>query len=182
MIKKILAAALVLAFASTHIFADSTTAPTFALADASGNEVALPSGQDGVEIYLFWATWCPYCKALMPHLQSIRIEYGEDVRIYALHIRDDEDPVAFMQANGYEFILLPEADEVMELYGVRPTPGLFLVDSEGAIRFNLYKLVFDNSKEAETLGHRQKAARRAPYWAAAIRGKIDQILLEASGD
>ncbi|MCP5091039.1 MAG: redoxin domain-containing protein, partial [Gammaproteobacteria bacterium] len=24
-------------------------------------------------ILLFWATWCPYCKALMPHLQSIRL-------------------------------------------------------------------------------------------------------------
>jgi len=52
----------------------------------------------------------------MPHLQSIQIEYGDDVRVYALQIRDDEDPVAFMEEHGYNFILLPSADAVMEPY------------------------------------------------------------------
>ncbi len=41
---------------------------------------SLPSMQAGVDIYLFWASWCPYCKALMPHLQSIQVEYGADFR------------------------------------------------------------------------------------------------------
>jgi len=161
--------------------AETPESPSFTLADAAGNEVTLPAKQDGVEIYLFWATWCPYCKALMPHLQSIQIEYGNDVRVYALHIRDDEDPVAFMQEQGYDFVLLPEADPVMELYGVRPTPAVFLVDSRGVIRFNLYKMIFEDNAEYRELNHRQKSARRAPYWAAAIRRELDQILHEAGG-
>jgi hypothetical protein len=32
---------------------------------------------------LFWATWCPYCKALMPHVQSNLDEYGKQVRVVA---------------------------------------------------------------------------------------------------
>ena len=170
---------LMLNFLMPTACAETNHAPSFTLADANGNSITLPGKQDGVDIYLFWATWCPYCKALMPHLQSMQIEYGEKIRIYALHIRDDEDPVAFMAEQGYDFILLPEADPVMALYGVKPTPALFLVDAAGSIRFNLYKTVFDDHQEAENMGHKKKASRRAPFWAASIRQSIDQILAEA---
>jgi len=142
----------------------------------------LPSKKPGVDIYLFWASWCPYCKALMPHLQSIQIEYGDDVRIYALNIRDDEDPVSFMQEYGYDFILLPDADAVMEPYGVRSTPGVFLVDQHGLLRFNLYEMLFADSPEFKALGNRQKSNRRAPYWAAEIRRVIDQVLEQSHSD
>jgi cytochrome c biogenesis protein CcmG/thiol:disulfide interchange protein DsbE len=164
------------------VFAAGTKAPKFTLADAFGNGVTLPRKHDGADIYLFWASWCPYCKALMPHLQSMQLEYGENIGIYALHIRDDEDPVAFMAEKGYDFILLPEADPVMELYGVKPTPAVFIVDGQGIIRFNLYETIFDGSHEPESLSHTKRAANRAPYWAARIRETIDQVLIERKSD
>lgn len=167
---------LALACVAPQAQADQPVAPTFTLADAAGNNINLPGHKAGVEIYFFWASWCPYCKALMPHLQSIQIEYGDDVRIYALNIRDDEDPVAFMRENGYDFILLPDADPIMELYGVKSTPAVFLVGQHGAIHFNLYEMLFDDSAAFEKFGNRQKAARRAPHWAAEIRRISDQIL------
>lgn len=167
---------LVLACVTPQVFADKPAAPSFTLADAAGNDITLPSKQAGVDIYFFWASWCPYCKALMPHLQSMQIEYGDDVRVYALNIRDDEDPVAFMQEYEYDFILLPDADPIMELYGVRSTPAVFLVDQQGTIHFNLYEMLFNDSAEFEALGHRQKAGQRAPHWAAEIRRITDQIL------
>ena len=154
----------------------ATPAPAFSINDAKGIERKFPGKHQGVEIYLFWATWCPYCKALMPHLQSIQIEYGEAVRIYALHIRDDEDPEAFLRKQGYDFILLPSADPVMEPYGVVATPALFLVDENGNIRLDLYELFFDEPELSDSMSHQSKAARKAPYWAAEIRRKIDEIL------
>jgi len=70
-------------------------------------------------IVLFWATWCPYCKALMPHIQSIRLEYGDEIRVLAIHFRDDKgDPVAYIENAGYDFTLLPDGDEVAKLNGV----------------------------------------------------------------
>jgi hypothetical protein len=114
----------------------------------------------------------------MPHLQSIRIEYGDAVTIYALNIRDEEVPELFMLEHAYDFVLIPEADPVMEAYGVQATPALFIVDGKGTIRFNLYDMFFDDSSEFKALTHGQKAARRAPYWAAEIRKSIDQILAE----
>ena len=162
--------------------AQEVAAPAFTLANAAGEQVTLPRAHDGVDIYFFWASWCPYCKALMPHLQSMRIEYGEDVTIYALNIRDDEDPEHFMAERGYDFVVIPEADSIMDLYGVRSTPGLFVVDGKGRIRLNLYEMIFDDDSEYKTLSHGKKASRRAPYWAAEIRRTIDQVLRESRGD
>lgn len=175
---KTLLLALTLTLMASPALGEDLTAPSFTLADADGNDVTLPRKHDGVDIYLFWASWCPYCKALMPHLQSMQIEYGDDIKVFALNIRDDEDPVEFMDENAYDFTLLPEADPIMELYGVKPTPAVFLVDGQGVIRLNLYEMLMNDSEEFNAMSHRQRAARRAPYWSASIRQKIDQILAE----
>lgn len=50
---------------------------------------------------------------------------------HALKIKDDEDPRGFLDQWGYGFVLLPDADGVMEPYGVKGTPGLFIVDGQG---------------------------------------------------
>jgi len=167
---------LTLAIVTPPTIADCTPAPPFTLADDNGQEISLPRTHNGVDIYAFWATWCPYCKALLPHLQSILIEYGDDVHVYALNIRDDGDPGAYLAEQGFDFTNLPDADPVMERYGVRATPGLFLVDGQACIRLNLYALIFDQDANYETLSNSKKAARRAPFWAAEIRRTIDQIL------
>ena len=173
---------LILALSVQHSEARQPVAPAFTLTNAAGEQVTLPRAHDGLDIYFFWASWCPYCKALMPHLQSMRIEHGEDVTIYALNIRDDEDPEQFMAERGYDFVVIPGADSIMELYGVRSTPGLFVVDGEGRIRFNLYEVIFDDGSEYKALSHGGKAGRRAPYWAAETRRTIDKILNESQGD
>ena len=52
------------------------TPPPFELATTDGQVFRYPDDLTGLTIVYFWATWCPYCKALMPHLQSILDEYG----------------------------------------------------------------------------------------------------------
>ena len=151
-------------------------APPLSLTHADGSTVELPREHEGVDIYLFWATWCPYCKAFMPHLQSIRDEYGDDVTVFALQIRDDEDPRPYLADNGFDFELIPNADAAMAPYGMRSTPGLVLVDGDGNIRFNLYDVVLQDPPGYAELGNRAKAARRGPAWAARLRQEIDAIL------
>jgi thiol-disulfide isomerase/thioredoxin len=175
---RLMLTALLLLFAMPAAGAQDTfvSAPPFSLTNADGEELSLPRTHEGVDAYLFWASWCPYCRALMPHLQSIVDEYGERVTVFALNIRDDEDPRVNLARYGYDFVLLPEADPVMELYGVKGTPGLFLVDGCGRLRFNLYKLHREDDAELESMGHKQRAARVAPWWAAEIRQALDEIL------
>jgi thiol-disulfide isomerase/thioredoxin len=153
-------------------------APDWSLRSADDEIIRLSEEvQEQPTVLLFWATWCPYCKALMPHLQSIRLEYGEDVKILAINFREDGDPVAFIKNAGYDFTVLPDGDEVAAAYGVYGTPGVIIVDSDQKIRFDLRTLPKkDPPEDGKPASHTKKAAYRAPYWAAEIRKGIDSVL------
>ncbi len=133
--------------------------------------------QEQTTVLLFWATWCPYCKASMPHLQSIRLEFGDDVKILAINIFEDGDPAGFMQKAGYDFTLLLDGDKVADRYGVTGTPAVFVLDSERKIRFDLRKLPRREPPETDKpASNSREAAFRAPFWAAEIRKSIDEVL------
>jgi cytochrome c biogenesis protein CcmG/thiol:disulfide interchange protein DsbE len=152
-------------------------APDWALVSSEGQTVRLNDEvKQQTTILFFWATWCPYCKALMPHLQSMRLEYGEDIKILAINFREDGDPVAFIENAGYDFTVLPGGDEVAVAYGIKGTPGLIIVDSRQQIQFDLRALPRQDPAPGESsANHKRKASYRAPYWAAEIRKALDSI-------
>jgi thiol-disulfide isomerase/thioredoxin len=154
---------------------ESVLAPDWTLSTAAGATLRLSKvAPDQTTVLFFWATWCPYCKALMPHLQSIRLEHGKDVRILAINIFEDGDPVEFLASAGYDFTLLMNGDKVAEAYGVTGTPGLFVIDCEQRIRFDLKEVPRPILPFAdENPGNSRKAAYMAPHWAAELRKGID---------
>ena len=182
---RIIATAL-LVFSCTQAIGDTQLdwqSPAFELADSDGQSLRYPDDLDGPAIVLFWASWCPYCKALMPHLQSIVDEYDGEIEILALNFRDDDDPREYISERGYDFRLFPQSDPVAELWGVKATPGLFLVDETGRAVFSNYAILqsdypTDASEQVEGMKHYQKAARKAPFWAARLRLAIDKIRMQ----
>src|SRR5689334_4875304 len=86
-------------------------------------------------VLLFWATWCPYCKALMPHVQNVYDAAGKrKLDVYAIDFKDEEgDPVAELRERRQTFTLIRDGDAIAAQYGVTGTPGLFLVDAKGNI-------------------------------------------------
>lgn len=85
-------------------------------------------------ILLFWATWCPYCEALMPHLQKVYDAAGKaKLDVYAIDIKDDGDPVKTLRERKQTFTLILDGDAIADQYAVKGTPGLFLVDTQGKI-------------------------------------------------
>ncbi|MEM1080020.1 MAG: TlpA disulfide reductase family protein [Pseudomonadota bacterium] len=169
-------AALFVLFAATLASAES--APSFEFTDAEGAVLQLPAEQEGIGLYLFWASWCPYCRSLMPHLQSIADEYGDAVTIYALNFRDEDDPQGYLDQRGFGFHSMDNADDIAKTWGAHGTPAVYLVDDTGEIRFNLYELLIESPPGYDELNHGQKAQRRAPLWAARIRQSIDELISE----
>jgi len=153
--------------------------PAFALRQADGSEFRYPDDLAGPTIILFWATWCPYCKALMPHLQTILDEYPGRVQVLALSFRDDGDPAATLAEYGFGFRGFTQADAVAESWGVKGTPGLYLADASGRVVFDRMRLPPAAERAMAQPGaamkHYQKAARNAPYWAARLRIALDQL-------
>ncbi len=171
---------LLLGAASAHTQSNQDWQPPgFELSRVDGTGFRYPDDLAGPTIILFWATWCPYCKALMPHLQSILDEYPGQLQVLALSIRDDGDPAATLAEYGFDFTLFTTADAVAEAWGVKGTPGLFLADAEGRIVFDRMRLPPAAERAAAQPGaamkHYQKAARNAPYWAARLRVALDQL-------
>lgn len=85
-------------------------------------------------ILLFWATWCPYCEALMPYVQHVQDAAGKNrLDVYAIDIKEDGDPVKTLRERKLGFTLILDGDAIADQYAVKGTPGLFLVDAHGNV-------------------------------------------------
>lgn len=129
----------VLCFAASGFAGAETRAAAWEGVGADGNAIRFdPAKMQRPAILLFWATWCPYCKALMPFVQSVLDATGHDrLDVYAIDIKEEEDadPAAELRDRHLAFTLVRDGDAIAEQYGVKGTPGLFLVDSHGQITY-----------------------------------------------
>lgn len=141
-------------------------APEWELEAADGTQFSFPADVEGrASILFFWASWCPYCHAIMPNLQQIQEDYSEyGVKIYAINFKDDADPVEYMNELGWDFVVFPLGDLVADDYGVVSSPGVLVVDEEGVVTY----------RRKRTKAPAGKAI--ADVWDAQIRESLDLAL------
>lgn len=110
------------------------TAENWQLENNKGEVVDYYEDSEGeVSIILFWATWCPYCSSLMPHLEVINRKYrSKGLKFYAINIKEDGkiEPIKYFEDRKYSYIQLLNGDDVAKLYGVKGTPGVYVIDRE----------------------------------------------------
>ena len=110
------------------------TAPDWELKNKEGETVNYyQDSENKVSVILFWATWCPYCATLMPHLEVVYRKYrNKGLQFYAVDIYEDGkiDPVEYFETKEYSYTLLLAGDEVAKTYGVKGTPGLYVIDKD----------------------------------------------------
>jgi thiol-disulfide isomerase/thioredoxin len=101
--------------------------------------IAFPAVLDGKPaVMLFWATWCPYCKAFMPYAKQIQADYHEQgVQIVTLNAKErgEGDPAAYVASLDFPMVAIADADSIAEQYGIEFIPGLMVVDGQGQVTY-----------------------------------------------
>jgi thiol-disulfide isomerase/thioredoxin len=146
------------------------TAPTWVARDFAGRTVEFPAVAQGKPaIVIFWATWCPYCKAFMPYLKNIEADYAKlGVKVVAIDVREDgsADPKAYVQGLGFSPVAIASADgdRILQAYGIRYIPGLFIVDGKGQVA---YKRPWTDLPAGQTV---------AQQWDGQVRAALDALV------
>lgn len=110
------------------------TAENWSLENKAGETIDYYEDSEGkVSVILFWATWCPYCKTLMPHLDVINRKYrNKGLKFYAINFKEDGkiDPIKYFEGRKYTYTQLLNGDEIAELYGVKGTPAVYVIGKD----------------------------------------------------
>lgn len=110
------------------------TAPSWRLAAADGATVDVEELRGMVVVLDFWASWCPFCIALLPATEELRADYAAaDVAVYTVHIWDVAEPEPVLRARGIDLPILVNGDSVADLYKVGSTPTALVIGRDGRI-------------------------------------------------
>lgn len=119
---------------------EGEAAPDFELTSLDGEAVRLSDYRGKKVILNFWATWCPPCKAEMPHMQKF-YEANKDKGIEVLAVNltsidKGEDSVqAFVEEFGLTFPIPMDRDgKLGPQYQAVTIPTTYIIDTEGIIQ------------------------------------------------
>jgi peroxiredoxin len=107
-------------------------APDLSLLDLQGRAIRLSDLHGKPAVIVFWADWCPDCKAAIPDFNRLQ-QHG--VQILAINLMEDPARVAKAVENGpiqYPVALDPEG-VAGRVYGVNAIPNVFVLDARGVI-------------------------------------------------
>ncbi|MCG1023415.1 redoxin domain-containing protein [Sutcliffiella horikoshii] len=118
---------------------EGNTAPDFTLTKLDGSEFKLSDYRGKKVILNFWATWCPPCKAEMPHMQYFYEENHEEVEVIAVNLTNmDKGKDAISKfVNDYELtfaIPLDEDGDIGMQYQAFTIPTSYAIDKDGVIQ------------------------------------------------
>ncbi|WP_409251986.1 peroxiredoxin family protein [Bacillus sp. SCS-153A] len=123
---------------------EGDAAPDFTLMTLEGKEVSLSDYKGKKVILNFWATWCPPCKAEMPHMQEYYEEYHKKANVEMLAVNlttIDEGKTAikeFVEEYGLTFpILLDEEGTQGTIYKAQTIPTSYMIDTNGIIQHKI---------------------------------------------
>jgi thiol-disulfide isomerase/thioredoxin len=117
--------------------AEGTQAAAFELPDLDGKVVRLADFSGKVVILDFWATWCPPCRAEVPHLVELQDKYrdqGLAIVGLSLDAGGAGDVRPFSKEHSINYTMLIANDGTQESYGgITGIPTAFVLDRKGRI-------------------------------------------------
>lgn len=119
---------------------EGNKAPDFQLKTLNGTNVKLSELQGKKVILNFWATWCPPCKAEIPHMQDFYESRNKtEVEILAVNLTTSEknpgNIKGFLSERNVTFpVLLDQDGEIGDQYRAMTIPTSYVIDSNGIVR------------------------------------------------
>lgn len=117
------------------------TAPNFELETLEGETVKLSDYRGKKVILNFWATWCPPCRAEMPHMQKYYEEQAvkDNVEVLAVNLTTKdhgmEKITSFVSEYELSFpILLDSKGAMGSVYQAVTIPTSYILDTEGRVQ------------------------------------------------
>jgi len=116
------------------------SAPDFTIGTPDGKSVRLSDFKGKYVVLDFWATWCPDCRADVPHLKEIHKAYASDsVAFLSVSFDTDKDKwTSYISdnrmnwAHGSELKKWKETT-VSSLYYVKWIPSIYLIGPDGKV-------------------------------------------------
>lgn len=144
-------------------------APSWTGVNEKGEQVSFPDDvPEKPTVMVFWATWCPYCKAFMPNLSEIKKDYGEKINVALINHKErgEGDAVAYVNSLDFSSIAIIDGDPIGDAYAIDFIPGLLIIDSEGMVSWR---------RESTDLPAGQTVAE---LWETQVRAELDRLLDE----
>lgn len=123
-------------------------------------------------VFVFWATWCPYCKAFMPYAKAIEADYRElGVQLITFNAKERGigDAKGYAQSLNFPMHAVKDADAIADDYGIDFIPGLLVVNGDGVV---VYRRKSTDLPAGRTVSQQ---------WAHEVREVLD-FLTKASND
>ena len=110
-------------------------APQFTLTSTLGEQIALTDYRGQPVVLNFWATWCPPCRAEMPHFQAASVKYNGQATVLGV---DQGEPPSIVSDFGSALnitypLLVDQDNSINRTYGVSALPTTVFIDGEGVV-------------------------------------------------
>lgn len=89
----------------------------------------------------FWATWCPPCRAEIPHLQDLYVKYGKKgVVVLGVSVGEGKDkPAEFVKSNKLTYTVAYTNQEqnaqLSKTFGFDGIPTTIIIDKKGIVKY-----------------------------------------------
>ena len=114
-------------------------APDFTATTLDGRTVRLAELRGKVVVLDFWATWCPPCRAMIPHERELVQKYaGKPLVFLGISADDDAHELRdFLRANGMTWPMVHDGPDgpLQQQYQVTYFPTVYVLDGQGVVRY-----------------------------------------------